>query len=279
MKKILGFLKKNFVFIFLIVVVGILGCGFNLINKTQKQLKKTEEEIKAKYEEKKKYETQKDLAPSPELINKLKKEQEFVQNQFISMLNRFTTTTIVMPEFKDFPNVEFKEFLFETNDILKKKAQKNNVVIPSSFGFQETGFPSQDQIPLFTLQITVLKHIIDLLIDSGVSVVNAVVPGMPSSVSFYKVLPLDISITGSSIEIMRFLKYLNNPSSFFTLESFSITKKDSGMFQGNFKINAVIIDKNAVAQAPTVSVKQPTPVNGAPVQPTQPGAPPPVQNR
>ncbi len=279
MKKILGFLKKNLVFIFLIVVVGILGCGFNLINKTQKQLKKTEEEIKAKYEEKKKYETQKDLAPSPELINKLKKEQEFVQNQFISMLNRFTTTTIVMPEFKDFPNVEFKEFLFETNDILKKKAQKNNVVIPSSFGFQETGFPSQDQIPLFTLQITVLKHIIDLLIDSGVSVVNAVVPGMPSSVSFYKVLPLDISITGSSIEIMRFLKYLNNPSSFFTLESFSITKKDSGMFQGNFKINAVIIDKNAVAQAPTVSVKQPTPVNGAPVQPTQPGAPPPVQNR
>ncbi|HON05171.1 MAG TPA: Amuc_1100 family pilus-like protein [Candidatus Ratteibacteria bacterium] len=279
MKKILEFLKKNLVFIFLIVVVGILGCGFNLINKTQKQLKKTEEEIKAKYEEKKKYETQKDLAPSPELINKLKKEQEFVQNQFISMLNRFTTTTIVMPEFKDFPNVEFKEFLFETNDILKKKAQKNNVVIPSSFGFQETGFPSQDQIPLFTLQITVLKHIIDLLIDSGVSVVNAVVPGMPSSVSFYKVLPLDISITGSSIEIMRFLKYLNNPSSFFTLESFSITKKDSGMFQGNFKINAVIIDKNAVAQAPTVSVKQPTPVNGAPVQPTQPGAPPPVQNR
>jgi len=278
-KKILEFLKKNLVFIFLIVVVGILGCGFNLINKTQKQLKKTEEEIKAKYEEKKKYETQKDLAPSPELINKLKKEQEFVQNQFISMLNRFTTTTIVMPEFKDFPNVEFKEFLFETNDILKKKAQKNNVVIPSSFGFQETGFPSQDQIPLFTLQITVLKHIIDLLIDSGVSVVNAVVPGMPSSVSFYKVLPLDISITGSSIEIMRFLKYLNNPSSFFTLESFSITKKDSGMFQGNFKINAVIIDKNAVAQAPTVSVKQPTPVNGAPVQPTQPGAPPPVQNR
>jgi len=278
-KKILEFLKKNLVFIFIIVVVGILGCGFNLINKTQKQLKKTEEEIKAKYEEKKKYETQKDLAPSPELINKLKKEQEFVQNQFISMLNRFTTTTIVMPEFKDFPNVEFKEFLFETNDILKKKAQKNNVVIPSSFGFQETGFPSQDQIPLFTLQITVLKHIIDLLIDSGVSVVNAVVPGMPSSVSFYKVLPLDISITGSSIEIMRFLKYLNNPSSFFTLESFSITKKDSGMFQGNFKINAVIIDKNAVAQAPTVSVKQPTPVNGAPVQPTQPGAPPPVQNR
>jgi len=272
-KKILGFLKKNLVFIFLIIVIGILGCGFNLINKTQKQLKKTEEEIKARYEEIKKYETQKELAPSPELISKLKKEQEFVQNQFISMLNRFTTTSIVVPEFKDFPNVEFKEFLFETNDLLKKKAQKNNVVIPSSFGFQETGFPSQDQIPLFTLQITVLKHILDLLINSGVSVVNAVVPGMPSSVSFYKVLPLDVSITGSSIEIMRFLKYLNNPSSFFTLESFSITKKDSGMFTGNFKINAVIIDKNTVAQTPAVPVKQPSPVNGTPAQPPQPGAP------
>ncbi len=272
MKKILGFFKKNLIFVFLFAVIGILGYGFSLINKTQKQLKKTEEEIKAKYEEIRKYETQKELAPSPELINKLQKEQESVQNQFVSMLNRFTTTSLTVPEFKVFPNVEFKEFLFETNDILKKKAQKKNVIIPSSFGFQETGFPSPDQIPLFSLQITVLKHILDLLIDSGVSVVNTVVPGLPSSVSFYKILPLDVSITGTSIEIMRFLRYLNNASSLFTLESFAITRKGSGMFQGNFKINAVMIDKNVALPTPATVAKGPGVSTGTPAQAQPAGA-------
>lgn len=275
MKKILSFLKKNLIFVFLFVVIGILGYGFSLINKTKEQLKKTEEEIKAKYEELRKYETQKELAPSIELINRLQKEQEFMQNQFISMLNRFTTTSLSVPEFKVFPNVEFKEFLFETNDLLKKKAQKNNVIIPSSFGFQETGFPAPEQIPLFSLQITVLKHILELLIDSGVSVVNAVVPGMPSSVSFYKILPIDVSITGTSIEIMRFLKYLNNPSSFFTLESFAITKRESGMFQGSFKINAVMIDINAVLSASAKVAKGDSASSGMASQ-TQPAGTPPV---
>ncbi len=66
MKKILGFLKKNLIFVFLVVVLGILGYGFNLINKTRQELKKIEEEIKAKHEEINKYQTQKELAPSPE---------------------------------------------------------------------------------------------------------------------------------------------------------------------------------------------------------------------
>lgn len=274
MKKILGFLKKNLVFVFLIGVIGILGYGFSLINKTREQLKKTEEEIKAKYEEIRKYETQKELAPSTELINRLQKQQEFVQNQFVSMLNRFTTTSLIVPEFKVFPNVEFKEFLFETNDLMKKKALRNNVIIPSSFGFQETGFSAPEQIPLFSLQITVLKHILELLIDSGVSVVSAVIPGIPSSVSFYKILPLDVSITGNSIEIMRFLKYLNNPSSFFTLESFAITKRESGMFQGSFKINAVMIDRNVVVSGLAKVVKEDSAPGGTPGQAQPVGIPP-----
>ncbi|MCM8758492.1 MAG: Amuc_1100 family pilus-like protein [Candidatus Omnitrophica bacterium] len=257
MKKVLSFLKKNLVFVFLVVVLGILGYGFNLINKTRQELKKIEEEIKAKHEEIKKYKTQKELAPSPELVNRLEKQYTAIATQFNSLLNRFSTTYPEVPEFKVFPNVEFKEFLFETNDLLTKKARKNNVIIPSSFGFQETGFPSKDQIPLFSLQITIIKHILDLLIDSGVSVVNSVVPGIPSTVAFYKILPLDVSITGTSVEIMRFLRYLNNPSSFFTVESFAITRKGSGLFQGNFKINAVMIEKAATISE-TVSVAKAT---------------------
>lgn len=253
MKKILVFLKKNLVFVFLVVVLGILGYGFSLINKTRQELKKIEEEIKAKHEEIQKYQTQKELAPSTELVNRLEKQYTAIATQFNSLLNRFSTTYPEIPEFKVFPNVEFKEFLFETNDLLVKKARRNNVIIPFSFGFKETGFPSGDQIPLFSLQITVIKHILDLLIDSGVSVVNSVVPGIPSTVAFYKILPLDISITGTSVEIMRFLRYLNNPSSFFTVESFAVTRRGLGLFQGNFKINAVMIEKAATVSE-TVSV-------------------------
>lgn len=279
MKKILSFLKKNLVFVFLVIVLGLLGFGFNLIRKTQQELKKMEEEIKAKHDEIRKYETQKELAPSPELVNKLQKQYTAVAEQFNSLLNRFSTTYPAVPEFKVFPNVEFKEFLFETGDQLKKKAKKNNVIIPSSFGFQETGFPSPDQIPLFSLQITVIKHILDLLIDSGISVVNSVVPGIPSTVAFYKILPLDVSITGTSIEIIRFLRYLNNPSSFFTLESFAVTKKDTGLFQGNFKINAVMIEKAAAVVTSEIPKGTQPSAQGAPGSPSGqpqgvPGSPP-----
>lgn len=272
MKKILTFLKKNLVFVFLFIVLGILGYGFSLINKTKQELKKIEEEIKARHSEITKYKTQKELAPSPELVNKLEKQYSMIASQFNSLLNRFSTTYPEVPEFKVFPNVEFKEFLFETNDLLAKKARKNNVSIPSSFGFQETGFPSSDQIPLFSLQITVIKHILGLLIDSGVSVVNSVVPGIPSTVSFYKILPVDVSITGTSVEIMRFLRYLNNPSSFFTVESFAVTRKGEGLFQGNFKINAVMIEKAATVSE-TISVAKAGGTTSPAVPQPQPPAP------
>ncbi|HOL50521.1 MAG TPA: Amuc_1100 family pilus-like protein [bacterium] len=276
MKKILSFLKKNLNFVFLIIVLGMLGFGYNLIKKTKQELKKMEEEIKAKHEEIRKYQTQKELAPSPELVSKLQQQYVTVAGQFNSMLNRFSTTYPTVPEFKVFPNVEFKEFLFETGDSLKKKARKNDVIIPSSFGFQETGFPSSDQIPLFSLQITIIKHILDLLIDSGVSVVNSVVPGIPSTVAFYKILPLDVSITGTSIEIVKFMRYLNNPSSFFTLESFAVTKRGSGMFQANFKINAVMIEKAAtVPETITVAKAQTPGSSGGNVPSPQPAGVPP----
>ncbi len=276
MKKVLGFLKKNLVFVFLVIVLGILGFGFNLINKTRQELKKVEEDIKAKHEEIRKYQTQKELAPSPELVNKLQKQYTVIAAQFNSMLNRFSTTYPVPPEFKVFPNVEFKEFLFETNDLLAKKARRSNVIIPSSFGFQETGFPSPDQIPLFSLQITVIKHILDLLIDSGISVVNSVVPGVPSTVAFYRVLPLDVSITGTSVEIVRFLKYLNNPSSFFTVENFAVTKRGSGLFQGNFKINAIMIEKAAAVPESVAVAKAAGPQTPSDVQ-SQPAGQIPAQ--
>lgn len=275
MKKIFGFLKKNLIFVFLVVVLGLLGFGFNLIKKTQNELKKIEEEIKAKHEEIQKYRTQKELAPSVELVNKLEKQYVAIANQFNSLLNRFSTTYPQPPEFKVFPNVEFKEFLFETNDLLAKKARKKNVIIPSSFGFQETGFPQPEQIPLFSLQITIIKHILDLLIDSGISVVNSVVPGVPSTVAFYKVVPLDVSVSGTSVEVIRFLRYLNNPSSFFTLESFAITKKGPDLFQGSFKINAVMIEK-AAAVPETINVARTTTTSNVPPATSQPAMPQPA---
>ncbi|MCM8764267.1 MAG: YhcB family protein, partial [Candidatus Omnitrophica bacterium] len=88
MKKILGLLKKNLVFIFLVIVLGILGFGFSLLKKTQRELKKIEQDITAKHEEIRKYRTQKELAPSPELVNKLEKQYSSIAAMFNSMLNR-----------------------------------------------------------------------------------------------------------------------------------------------------------------------------------------------
>lgn len=261
MKKILSILKRNSLILALVLVMGIMGLGFYLIHKMQKDISKLEDSIKTQYEEVKKYETKKEEAPSPELINRLTKQQGDLQSLFNSLLMRFSTTYPRIPEFKVFPNVEYKEFLLETEDFLIKKARKNNVTLPTSLGFSETGFPRQEEIPMFCLQLTVLKSLLDLLIDAGVSVVNSVVPGAPSSVAFYRILPLNISITGNSIEIVRFLKYLNNPSSFFTLESFQISKTGPDVFKADFKINAVMLKKEGTEE--TGSVVAP-PANQAP---------------
>lgn len=248
MKKLLSILKRNSMVLALILVLGITGSGFYFIHKMEKDIGKLEDSIKTQYQEVKTYETKKEEAPSPELINRLKKQKSDLETLFNSLLMRFSTTYPRIPEFKVFPNVEYKEFLLETEDFLIKKARKNNVTLPTSLGFSETGFPKQEEIPMFCLQLTVLKSLLDLLIDAGVSVVNSVVPGVPSSVAFYQILPLNISITGNSIEIVRFLKYLNNPSSFFTLESFSISKTGPDVFKADFKINAVMLKKEGAEE-------------------------------
>ena len=229
------------------IVLAIAGAGFYFVRKMQKDILVVESDIRTKYEEVKQYERERAKAPSPQLIDRLTRQKVQVDTAFNTLMARFSTTYPSIPEFKVFPTVEYKEFLLDTEEYLVRKARKNNITLPSTLPFQEKGFPKQEEIPILSLQLTVLKNLLTLLIDSGVGLVNNVAPGIPSTVAFYKVLPIDLSITGSSIEVVRFLKYLNNPSSFFTLESFSITKSGQDLFRADLKINAVMLKKEGTS--------------------------------
>lgn len=241
MKKFLSFFKKH-VLIFSLIFVGMLvGLGQFWNKKNKQEVKKIEEEIKKIYDEVKKYETEKENAPSPELIGKLTKKKEFLEKQFDIMLNNFSTLYPFPPEFKRYPSVEFKEYVYFFEDKLQKIAKNRNVVIPSSFGFPKTGLIDVAQIPVLTLQFEVIKDLVKLIIDSGVTSISNLTPGVPQKVAFYETIPIKLSISGTSNEIIRCIKYFDNPSSYFTVENVLITNIGEDFYKADIDLNAVIL--------------------------------------
>ena len=267
MKKFIGIVKRHAMMITFAVLLLIIGGGIFWLHSIKKDIGKMEGVIKTKYAELKKYEIDKSTAPSPELINTLTEQRDMLQNNFKVMMAKFSTSYPAPPTYDLFPAVEFKEFLFSTQDYLAKKARKRKVTIPSNFGFPETGLPPEDQIPIMSLKLEVVKKLVDLTIDSGVSFVNTITPGEEKSVAFYKTLPLQMTINGTSTEIVRFLKYLENPSSFFVLDSFSLSRSDdNGLFKADMVVSAIML-QTAAPSAPAAA-QQPAP--------GPPGMPPPV---
>ncbi|MCM8830549.1 MAG: type 4a pilus biogenesis protein PilO, partial [Candidatus Omnitrophica bacterium] len=207
MKKIKIFLKKFSLLLSLIVVIGIMVAGYLFTKKMRLEIKGLEEEIKKKYTQITAYETGREEAPSPELTAKLAKEKEYLDKKFNLFMNSFSTVYPVVPEFTFFdPSIEYKEFLYFSLDRLYKKAEKKNVLLPGSLGFQTTGPVPSEQIPKLTLQFEIVKDLINLIIDAGVTFVENITPGEPQQVDFYQVLPIKLRIRGTSNEIVRFLK-------------------------------------------------------------------------
>lgn len=241
MKKISSILKKYSLWFSLVVVIGIIVGGYFLNKNIRMEIKKIEEEIKTKYSQINTYEKNKEEAPSPELIARLTREKEYLNRKFSFFMNNFSTTYPVVPEFTLYPSVEYKEYLYFSQDKLYKQAERRKVLLPLSLGFQTTGLIPPEQIPSLTLQFEVVKDLLNLIINSGVTVVETITPGTLEQVAFYQVLPLKLSIRGTGNEIVRFLKYIENPSSYFLLKNFSITKENEGLFKVSAGLNAVII--------------------------------------
>ncbi len=241
MKKILNLIKRHSLILSLIVVAGIIGGGQFLNRKINQEVKKIENEIKTKYEEVKKYETEKEKAPSPELIGKLSKKKAFLEKQFDIMLNSFSTIYPTPPQFTRYPSIEFKEYIYYSEDKLQKMAKIRNVNIPTSFGFQKTGLVDVNQIPIYTLQFEVIKDLIKLVIDSGVTNISPPDYGVPQKEAFYEKIPIKLSITGTSNEIIRCIKYFDNPSSYFTVENVSIKTIGENFYQAVIDLYAVIL--------------------------------------
>ncbi len=243
MKKLVNFFKKHLLIFSLIIVIGIIGLGQFLRKKNYQEIKKMEDEIKKIYEEVKKYETEKEKAPSPELIGKLSQKKEFLEKQFQIMLNNFSTKYPSPPKFEKYPSIEFKEYIYFYEDKLQKMAKSRNVTIPTSFGFQKTGLVDVNQIPILTLQFEVIKDLLTLIIDSGVTIVSNLTPGVPQKVAFYEIIPIKLSISGTSNEIIRCIKYFDNPSSYFTVENIFISNIGEDFYRADIDLNTVILKK------------------------------------
>ena len=241
MKKILIILKKNAMILSLILVAAIIGAGIYWNKKMKEEIVSIESEINDRYSIVKKYEKDNENAPSPELIKRLTKEKNNLNEVFNIFLTKFSTSYPMPPEYELYPSVEFKEFLYFTQDYLYKKARKRGVIIPSYFGFQETGLHSPNEIPVLSLKLDVIKRLIELIIDSGVTRIDNISPGVPKNVAFYKDLPIQVTLTGTSVEIVRFLKYLENPSSFFVLQNFSLSRAENGFFTADMGIKAIML--------------------------------------
>ncbi|MCX7916795.1 MAG: hypothetical protein N2589_01510 [bacterium] len=241
MKKFLNFVKKNLVILSLILVAGVIGGGQVLNRRINQEVKKIENEIKTKYEEMKKYEMEKEKAPSPEMIGKLKKKKDFLEKQFEIMLNSFSTLYPSPPQFTKYPSIEFKEYIYFSEDRLQKLAKIRNVNIPTSFGFQKTGLVDVNQIPIYTLQFEVIKDLIKLVIDSGITNVSPPDYGIPQKEAFYEKIPIKLSISGTSNEIIRCIKYFDNPSSYFTVENVTIRSIGENFYRADVDLNAIIL--------------------------------------
>ncbi|HOV21110.1 MAG TPA: Amuc_1100 family pilus-like protein [bacterium] len=241
MKKILGLLKKYSLIFSLITVVGIIGVGYYFYNKSQKEIEKIENEIREKYTKAKEYEKAGENAPSPELIGKLTKEKEKYEGNFKYMVNNFSTEQPKVPTFDIYPSIEFKEYILFSENKLYKKAKRMEVNLPSSLGFPKKGLVSPDQIPIFTLQFEVVNNLINLVINSGITSITSITPGTSRKVSFYEMMPIKLVLTGTSNEIIRCLKYFDNPSSYFLVENFLVTKLNENLFKVEINLNAVML--------------------------------------
>lgn len=241
MKKILNILKKYSLIFSLVVVLGIIGGGYYFYKKANKEIKDLEKDIKDKYSKVKEYEKAGENAPSPELIGKLTSEKKILEENFKYMILNFSTDEPKVPTFTMYPSIEFKEYILFSENKLYKRAKRMKVNLPPSLGFPKTGLVSADQIPTFTLQFEVVKDLISLIVNSGITSITSITPGAPKRVSFYKTLPIKLVLTGTSNEIMRCLKYFDNPSSYFLVESFSISKIKEDLFQIELSLNAVIL--------------------------------------
>jgi len=241
MKKVLSFLKKYSMIISLVIVVGIIGIGIYFYKKTSEEIKDKEKDIKEKYMKVKEYEKAGEDAPSPELIGKLMKKKEKLEGNFKYMVNNFSTDQPEVPTFDIYPSIEFKEYILFAESNLYKKAKRMQVNLPSSLGFPKTGLVSPEQIPIFTLQFEVINDLINLIVNSGITSITSITPGVPKQVSFYKMMPIKLNLTGTSNELIRCLKYFNNLSSYFLVENFSISKMSGNLFQIEINLNAVIL--------------------------------------
>ncbi len=243
MKKLKIILKKYAVVLVLIMVVAIIVAGHFWSNRIRHDISDIEERINSKYSRVRRYSTEPEMAPSPELISRLQVNREVLRRNFEYARTSFSTKYPEPPEFTLYPALEYKEYIYFSKDRLLRQAERRNVSLPP-LPFTTVGLLSEDQIESSSFQFEVLKDLINLTIDSGVAEIIDIRPGAVQSRDFFSVLPVELVLSATSNEIIRFFNHLEYRSSYFIIRELSIAPQNEHFFTLTATIESIIMAEN-----------------------------------
>ena len=236
----MNFLRRYFLFITLFLTFGIIGGGLYIIQDLRKKNESLLEEIEKKREEIREYELHKERAPTVALLAKLNREKVTLEAEYRGLEEKFKTySAFVVAKEEKFPNLYFKESLYVTVDDIMERAKKKKIDLPSSVGFPETGLPANEQVPDLLLQLDMVKKLIDVIMETKISAIGSITPGAPTSVAFYKEVPIELTITDTSFNIAKFLEALGTSPSVFILDSLTLDRKGE-MLAAKLRIKGIV---------------------------------------
>lgn len=240
-------IRKNITFISSLFVLGIFLLVFIFfLNKALFKKARVDKELKQKLETLDKLMKTSKIQPSREMIIALKEQREDLQDKYeeLSQLLQSSTITREIPV-----PLEFKEELLRTQNQFKERAQLWTIKIPKAIGFDEYEggiIPEPQKIPVLIKQFELIKLILDLLIESKISILTSISKSsqLPEIYTGQRIVietfPFDLSFDASYDALMRFLSKVNMSSTFFIVKDVNILKMNDKNLKININLDAVL---------------------------------------
>lgn len=146
----------------------------------------------------------------------LKKMYEDLYASFVS--NKPSETTVTA--------LEFKQHLLTVQREFQEQSEEKNIPIPLDLGFKElmgNQIPSEQSIPLLSLQLNLVSLLFDLLFQSNVERVDTMVKkSVISSGNFKRQLPFSVTFKTENRGLATFLNLLQAQKGLFIVENINV---------------------------------------------------------
>lgn len=201
----------------------LAGAGFYLGRTLSKQASALTREIDIRQEKLKDYYANIETAPSPHKVSRLTREKMTLEGNYESVSSRYALVPVLtLPEGEIFPALYYKETMYLVLDDLRR--QSANKAIALSFGINETGLPSAEQVPGLLVLLDTVKRLSEEVFRSKISSLDSVQIGTPSVSPFYIEIPLAITVSGSSSRLAYFFENLGSSQTIFVLENMAMVR-------------------------------------------------------